>query len=844
MSTRKNAKNMERFAVAALFLMFMLFFALHMAYVLHAPMQVNPALSSYHPAYALPNFARTSGLASNSNYGTGSTMRNLSDVAFLPACGCGSVVSACGTTECTGSCPSSCPEVTTIVICSIGSNGRIQKGGKSYCQSTSPPPPPPSFSVSISPTSDTYTVGQTISIVASVSNGNSPYSYQWYNDTTGTPVAISGQTSSKYSATASATGTFSYYVKATDGSGTNAQSSTGQYTVASSISGTLSPSTANLDAGQNVELQASWSGGIPNYKITYYSGTSSSCSADTNVVASYSGIPTTANSIYVSPASSTYYCASVTDSVGQTTDIGPSHITVNPALSTPSISSSSKAYDDGQTITLTASVSGGTPPYTYEWYNATSGTNIPIQISSSSTYTEVANGKGTFDYYVGVTDSATSPVTSNSKPISITVNGLPTPTITPSGTAISQGSSVTLKASEIGGTPPYTYQWYNDTSGTQIPITGAESSEYIFTTSSSTSFGLYYYSVKVTDSASPSLSGISPEASINVLPKAYQSLLGAPETWLSLAFIFTLIVMLIAAIVYMLASVISSSNAKNWARIQIYEAAFSVVLFIAFVSIIGVFFMNPQAAYSSAGLVPATCTATDINTLFNMSACDIGTFSSTAFSYFGDLFYLGYVIGFLPGFTVVAHVPGQMGISVSAGIESIFPKSLESGLSLAFSMILFMLMLNNIQLILISGSFFFLVVFLSIGLLIRVLGFTRSFGGILIALGLGLGIVFPLLTSITYGFINVQMQSQGFIALLSSGNLTTLLIGSLSPGGAAAGEVIYSLLLPIIEGIGYLVAGLTFVPFINFIILDAFIVDFSSAIGERINFMSMMGGMI
>ncbi|MCL5093344.1 MAG: hypothetical protein M1128_02670 [Candidatus Marsarchaeota archaeon] len=838
MSKRKNSKNMQKFAGAALFLFVMLFFALHAPYVSHVPMQANSILSTYHFAYALPNFAMASVSASNSNDGASSTVRNLSDVAFLPACACGSTISRCGVTENACACPSDCPEISTLVLC-VGSVGN--RGIEKYCTSL---PPPPAFSVSISPTSDTYYIGQTISIAASVSNGNSPYSYQWYNDTTGTPVAISGQTSSTYSATASATGKFSYYVIATDSSDKTAQSSTGQYTVVS-MGGTLSPTKSILDAGQNVELQASWVGGVPNYIVTYYSGTSSSCSSDTNVVASYSNIPTTANSIYVSPTSSAYYCVAVTDSVGQTISIGPSDITVNPALSTPTISSASTTYDDGQTITLAASVSGGTPPYTtYEWFNSTSGTGIPVQISSSSTYTEIANGRGTFDYYVDVADSATSPAVSpDSKPIQITVNGLPTPTITPSGTAISQGSSVTLKASATGGTPPYTYQWYNDTSGTQIPITGAESSEYIFTTSSSTAFGLYYYSVKVTDSASPPLSAISAEASINVLPKAYQSLLGAPETWLSIAFVFTLIVILIAAIVYMLASVISSSNAKNWARIQIYEAVFSVVLFIAFISVIGVFFINPQAAYSSAGLVPSTCSATDINTLFNMSACDIGAFSNTAFGYFGGLFYLGYVIGFVPGFDVVAHVPGQMGISVKAGLESVFPKSLEAGLSLAFSMILFMLMLNNIQLILIAGSFFFLVVFISIGLLIRVLGFTRSFGGVLIALGLGLGIVFPLLTSITYGFINVQMQSQGLTYLLSSANLATLVAGFLSPATAISGSV-YMLLMSMVEGIGYLAAGLTFVPFINFIILDAFIVDFSKAIGERINFMSMMGGLI
>ena len=700
--------------------------------------------------------------------------------------------------------------------------------------------------VSISPTSGTYDAGQTISVSASVSSGGAPYTYQWYNDTTGTPVAISGQTSSTYSAITSATGTFKYYVKVTDSASQTAESSVGKYIVNPTLfGGSLSPANIKLDIGQSGELQAAWNGRTPNYAITYYSGTSSSCSSDTSSVASYS-ISGTTNSIYVSPTSSVYYCAKVIDNTGNTIELGPSYIAVSPPMSTPTISTSSKTYDAGQTIKLTASASGGTPPYTYEWYNSTSGTGTPIQISTSSSYTEVANGKGTFKYYVGVTDSSTFPATSFSNPISIAVNGLPTPTITPSGTAISQGSSITLKASATGGTPPYTYQWYDDTSGTPIPITGAESSEYIFSTSSSTAFGLYYFSVKVTDSASPPLSGISADASINVLPTVYQSLLGAPEAWLSLAFILTLIVILIAAIVYMLASVISSSNAKSWARIQIYEAAFSVVLFIAFVSIIGVFFMNPQAAYGAAGIVPNACSATDINTLFNMSACDIGTFSNTAFGYFSGLFYLGYVIGFLPGIAVAVHVPGQMGINVVASLESIFPKSLEAGLSAAFSIILFMLMLNNIQLILISGSLFFMVVFLSIGLLVRVLGFTRSFGGILIALGLGLGIIFPLLTSITYGFINVQMQSQGLnpATLFSSGSLTTLLTGLISPVGTIVATAVYSSLLPIIEGIGYLAAGLTFVPFINFIILDAFIVDFSKAIGERINFMSLMGGLI
>ena len=62
-------------------------------------------------------------------------------------------------------------------------------------------------------------------------------------------------------------------------------------------------------------------------------------------------------------------------------------------------------------------------------------------------------------------------------------------------------------------------------------------------------------------------------------------------------------------------------------------------------------------------------------------------------------------------------------------------------------------------------------------------------------------------------------------------------------------------LLPLIGGSGFaagpwvfaiaaVVAGLTFIPFLNFTIVDAFIVDFSKAIGERLDFMSLLIGVV
>jgi hypothetical protein len=152
--------------------------------------------------------------------------------------------------------------------------------------------------------------------------------------------------------------------------------------------------------------------------------------------------------------------------------------------------------------------------------------------------------------------------------------------------------------------------------------------------------------------------------------------------------------------------------------------------------------------------------------------------------------------------------------------------------------------------ILISGAPLFLALLVSIGLVAWVLGFSRRFGGAMIAFGLGLGIIYPLLVSITYGFITNSM----IIAFGSGG------IGSISGIASAVFQflitfiqTIFSVLftgtLPASAGTllmeyGYIFAGLTFIPFLNFMILDAFIIDFSKVMGERISFMELINSLV
>lgn len=124
-------------------------------------------------------------------------------------------------------------------------------------------------------------------------------------------------------------------------------------------------------------------------------------------------------------------------------------VTINmPPLFYVGINSSSLTVCAGETITLTAAVSGGTgPAYTYTWSNAMTGFN-----------STVSNNPGTYVYSLSATD-ANGCISSNS--VSLTFK--PLPVISVNSPTVCQGGKVTLTAS--GGD---TYFWptqYNTNPG-------------------------------------------------------------------------------------------------------------------------------------------------------------------------------------------------------------------------------------------------------------------------------------------------------------------------------------------------------------------------------------------
>ncbi|MCL4373304.1 MAG: hypothetical protein M1360_00895 [Candidatus Marsarchaeota archaeon] len=336
-------------------------------------------------------------------------------------------------------------------------------------------------------------------------------------------------------------------------------------------------------------------------------------------------------------------------------------------------------------------------------------------------------------------------------------------------------------------------------------------------------------------------------------------LLYTPLTWLPIAFVAVLVVILVAAIVYMLANIIMSANAKAWARMQIYEAFLSIVMILVFGAFSYLFFISPQAAFGPKGLniVPQGsgvdvlgfsvlqqgCTsATDI---FQLSVCDLSLFNGVAGSMAEFAYYVSYLTGIVPTLSIKIGIPDYPEENLNVGFAtSLLPGEIDNLLPVVYSGIMFALLISQLQLLILSGSLLFLSVFLTLGLVMRTFGFTRTFGGAMIAFGLGLGLVFPLLTSITYGFIDTNIVSTclGTSACGQVYMLGTVL--SMVFTYATGAGVNLSLLTGGVKVFGYILAGLTFIPFLNFTIVDAFIVDFSRSIGERMDFMSLLSNII
>jgi len=217
------------------------------------------------------------------------------------------------------------------------------------------------------------------------------------------------------------------------------------------------PSNTVVDAGQYETFTATVYNGISpyTYNILVVNSITPSVIAHNDLVSGSSAttltytFQTTSADVGNSPEEANVV---VTDSFPATVNsVYSSTFTINPAMTTPSISPTSPAtYSPGSTVTFSTSFTGGTPPYTYNWLVVNSITGALL---ANALYTGVSATSNSFAWTIPsadngntvvanviVTDSASTHVTVNStKSAVITISSV-TCTISLGTTAINFGS--------------------------------------------------------------------------------------------------------------------------------------------------------------------------------------------------------------------------------------------------------------------------------------------------------------------------------------------------------------------------------------------------------------------
>jgi hypothetical protein len=140
----------------------------------------------------------------------------------------------------------------------------------------------------------------------------------------------------------------------------------------------------------------------------------------------------------------------------------------------------------GESVTFTSTVSGGQPPYNYQWYLNKSS----VSGETNPEYTFEPTSKGMYIIYLNVTDNLGKTVKSNEA--SVTVAPPLIVSIFPTQETIYVGESVEFTSNVEGGYPHYDYQWYRDNKA----VSGATHDTWTFTP---TERGLYFVYLEVTD---------------------------------------------------------------------------------------------------------------------------------------------------------------------------------------------------------------------------------------------------------------------------------------------------------------------------------------------------------
>jgi peptidoglycan/xylan/chitin deacetylase (PgdA/CDA1 family) len=254
----------------------------------------------------------------------------------------------------------------------------------------SPPVPPPS--VTISPTLVRMYVGQSQTFSSSITDGNPPLSFQWVLN----GDAVLGATSPTWTFIPATTGIFNIYLNVTDALNNQAQSNVAQANVYSPLSVTISPADVDMIFGTSQQFTSVVTGGALPHSYQWFRN-------DTLVPDAISATWT-----FTPAATGTYKIyLLVDDGVGTARSNNATVRTASPLAAVVSPTHVSLYF--GESLTFSASVSGGFAPYSYQW--VLNDAAVPGATGSEWRFTPRASGN--YDVYINVTDSLNNEAQSN-----------------------------------------------------------------------------------------------------------------------------------------------------------------------------------------------------------------------------------------------------------------------------------------------------------------------------------------------------------------------------------------------------------------------------------------------
>jgi len=327
------------------------------------------------------------------------------------------------------------------------------------------------------------------------SSGTSPYSWQWLVSTGGS-FSGAGQCAATESGSGALSGdletctvaantltsgtTYRFELQVTDSATTHEvlpslPSASVAVSAALAPPSAPAPSTTALDANQpltvtdNIPLTGtatySWSWLVAVNGGAY--GAASICAVPSGSAATGGALETCAVPANTLSAGDTYnFELEVTDSASSpetATSAASPTVSASTTLTAGSPSPAAVTLDNGQSVDLTANPSGGSTPYTFQWYsgaNVGACTSLADPVSGATSAVFDASPSSTTYYCYVVTDSSMISVTSSTS--EIVVNSALSAPLAPtvSVTVLDVDQTLTVTASiPATGTSPYQFEW-------------------------------------------------------------------------------------------------------------------------------------------------------------------------------------------------------------------------------------------------------------------------------------------------------------------------------------------------------------------------------------------------